>query len=124
MWNAVFERIRFWRSVDRLGPDVPWTHWRLHWPVLMRRLAQKKFYAFGEEAEFRAGAYAVCCSKISLGKQVVIRPGSMLFADPRVDGLCITIEDRAMLGSSVHIYVSNHEFSDPTRSVMSQGHRP
>jgi len=28
--HEIFERIRFWRSADRIGPDIPWNHWRLH----------------------------------------------------------------------------------------------
>lgn len=34
----------------------------------------------------------------------------------------ITIEDGVMLGSGVHIYVSNHRFDDPTKPIIDQGH--
>lgn len=122
MWSELMARIRFWRMADRLGPDIPWTHWRLHFPAKMRRLCEKKFASFGAGAEFRPGAYAVCCSKISLGRRVVIRPGSMLFADPRAGGAGIVIEDDVMLGSGVHIYVHNHRFDDPALPIIDQGH--
>jgi acetyltransferase-like isoleucine patch superfamily enzyme len=115
-------RLRFWSSADRLGPDVPSTHWRLHFPTKMRVLCARKFKRFGEGAEFRAGAYAIGCSKISLGRRVVIRPGSMLFADPRENGAGIVIEDDVMIGSAVHIYVHNHRFDDPGRPIIDQGH--
>lgn len=118
-------RIGFWRQADRLGPDIPWTHWQLHFKPTMIRLAAKKFRKFGAGAEFRPGAYAVTCSKIELGKRVVIRPGTMLFADPRdtISGR-ILIEDDVMLGSGVHIYVANHRFDNPNQPLIDQGHSP
>lgn len=118
------DRLRFWNDADRLGPDMPSTHWRLHFRSTMLRLCRKKFRRFGSDAEFRPGAYAVCCSKISLGNRVVVRPGCMLFADPRHDGAGITIEDDVMLGSGVHIYVHSHRFDDPARPIIDQGYSP
>lgn len=115
-------RINFWRTADRIGPDIPLTHWRLHFPHLMKRLCREKFAHFGEGAEFRPGAYAVFCSRISLGRRVVIRPGCMLFADWRTDAANITIEDDVMLGSDVHIYVHNHRFDDRTLPIIDQGY--
>jgi len=120
----IFRSIRFWMVADRLGPDIPWTHWRLHVKSSMIRLCRAKFKVFGEGAEFRPGAYAICCSKISLGKRVVVRPGCMLFADPREGGAGIFIEDDVMLGSGVHIYVANHRFDNPQIPIINQGHYP
>jgi len=120
--REIIERIRYWRNADRIGPDVPWTHWRLHFKSSMEALCHKKFKHFGNGAEFRPGAYAVVCSKIALGDRVVIRPGTMLFADPREDGSGITIEEGAMLGSGVHIYVANHSFDDPDKMIIDQVH--
>jgi acetyltransferase-like isoleucine patch superfamily enzyme len=114
--------IKFWREADRIGPDIPLTHWRLHFKATMRILCAAKFMRFGSGAEFRAGAYAVCCSKINIGDRVIIRPGSMLFADPREGGASITIENDVMLGSCVHIYVHNHRFDDSTVAVIDQGY--
>ncbi|MFA5462066.1 MAG: hypothetical protein WC274_08305 [Sulfurimonas sp.] len=72
----------------------------------MIKICTKKFKQFGKNAEFRAGAYAITCSKISLGNNVIIRPNCMLFADPRdkQEGEII-IEDNVMIGSGVHIYM-------------------
>ncbi len=114
--------LKFWRNADRIGPDIPWTHWRLHFKASMRHLCGAKFLKFGAGAEFRAGAYAICCSKICLGDRVIIRPGCMLFADPRNGGAGITIEDHVMIGSSVHFYVHNHKFDDPNLSIIDQGY--
>ena len=90
----------------------------------MLKLCKRKFKHFADSAEFRPGAYSICCSKISLGNRVVIRPGTMLFADPRDDGAGITIEDDVMLGSGVHIYVHNHRFEDPSIPIIDQGYHP
>ena len=47
----------------------------------------------------------------------------MLFASPYESNCChIQIGDFALIGSGVHIYVSNHKFSDPTKAIYFQGH--
>ena len=117
------KRIKFWSSVDRIGPDIPWTHWRLHYPALMRSLCRKKFKKFGPGSEFRPGSYAVNCSEISLGANVIIRPGTIMMGVKGGSGHII-IEDNVMLGSGVHIYVSNHRFEDPDKDLIEQGHYP
>lgn len=120
----IIKRIAFWRTVDRIGLDVPITHWRLYFNSTMRKLAHSKFRHFGDGAEIRPGAYVVVCSKVSLGRRVIVRPGCMFFADPRPEGAGITIEDDVMLGSGVHIYVNNHIFDDVKRPIIDQGHSP
>ena len=122
IFGELHERLKFWRGADRIGPDIPLTHWRLHFKSTMQRLCSAKFMRFGDGAEFRPGAYAICCSKISLGRRVIIRPGSMLFADPREGGAGITLEDDVMLGSGVHIYVHSHAFDNPDIPIIDQGH--
>ena len=113
----LFSRIRFWKNADRLGPDIPLTHWKLYFPKKARKLCDEKFKRFGKGAEFRPGAYAVKCSKISLGNRVVIRPTTMLFGNGE-----IIVGDDVMLGSGVHIYTANHEFSNPDVPIIDQGH--
>jgi acetyltransferase-like isoleucine patch superfamily enzyme len=117
----ILDRWQFWKSVDRLGPDLPATYWRLFFKSTMLKLCKEKFREFGEGAEFRPGAYAICCSKIRIGKRVIIRPGCMFFADPREGGQGITIEDHVMLGSGVHIYVHNHQFESLDIPLIDQG---
>lgn len=122
--SALMNRIRFWRGADRLGPDVPWTHWRLHFPELALRLCRGKFQRFGDLAEFRPVAYAEACSKIAIGSRVVIRPGCMLFADPVPEEAGITIEDDVLIGAGVHIYSANHRFESVKTSIIEQGFSP
>ncbi|MFC4209937.1 acyltransferase [Pedobacter lithocola] len=115
-------KIKFDKNADRLGPDIPFTHWRLYFKKLMLKICKKKFKYFSDTAEFRAGAYAVCCSKISIGKRVVIRPGTMLFASPGDNGRGIIIEDDVLVGSGVHCYTGNHTFKNLNIPIIDQGH--
>lgn len=117
-------RIKFWLSADRLGPDMPLTHWCLYFKSLMVKLCQKKFKRFDKTADFRPGAYAFCCSKISIGKNVVIRPGSILHADERPGEKGIIIEDQVLLGSNVHIYTNNHKYDNLNTPIINQGYYP
>lgn len=117
-------KIRFWKNTDRIGPDIPWTHWRLHFQCTMSALCKRRFLNFGEKAEFRFGAYAIGCSKISIGKRVIIRPETMLFGESETLTESILIEDDVMLGSGVHIYVSNHRFDTTSIPIIDQGYYP
>lgn len=120
--KEIGQRIHFYRKADRIGPDIPLTHWRLYFPTTMEKLCKKKFAFFGEGASFRPGAYAVGCSKIHIGQRVIIRPGTMLFADPRSGGAGIIIEDDVLIGSCVHFYNLNHRFLDVQKPIIDQGH--
>lgn len=122
--QEVFNRIKFWRTADRLGPEIPWTYWRLHFRTAMTALCKKKFKHFGEGAELRPGSYIVCASKISVGKRVIIRPGSVFEADPRDGEHGITIEDDVLLSPGVHMYTNDHEFKDQSVPIFYQDHKP
>lgn len=120
--NDLIKKIRFDKNADRLGPDIPFTHWLLFFKKPMLTLCRKKFKSFSSTSEFRVGAYAVCCSKICIGKRVVIRPGTMLFASPGIDGAGIVIEDDVLIGSGVHVYTGNHSFKNVNVPIIDQGH--
>ena len=127
LWDDIRERYRFWSTADRIGPDIPLTHWRLYVPSLMERLCKQKFRSFGDQAVFRPGAYAMSCSKISIGARVIIRPGTMLVAGPHIAAPGeqqgdIIIEDDAMLASGVQVYTTGHKFYDTSRPISQQGY--
>lgn len=124
MLGLIWSKFKFDSQADRIGPDLLFTHWRLYFKPLMEKLCKKKFKYFGENADVRPGVYVIGCSKISIGKRVSLRPGTMLFADPREDGAGITIEDDVLIGSDVHFYVHNHRFDDPKIPIINQGHYP
>lgn len=113
-----YDKYLFCKKADRIGPDIPFTHWRLHFKSTMKALCYEKFKRFGDNCEFRPGAYAIWCSAISLGDRVVIRPSSMLFSYP---GSLIEIEDDVLIGSGVHIYVSKHQFESSKLPIIDQG---
>lgn len=108
-------------DADRLGPDMLSTHFKFYFPSLQKKICEKKFAYFGQNAEFRMGAYAVCCSNIKIGDNVVIRPNSVLIATQNGE---INIEKNVLIGMGVHIYVSNHKFEDVTIPIYYQGHSP
>ena len=121
-FSEMLSKLRFWHLADRIGPDIPFTHWRLHFKSSMTKLCRKKFKEFGVDAEFRPGAYAEACSKISIGDYVVIRPGTYLFADPTPGGGEIIIENKVLIGAGVHFYTNNHTFDDETIPIYDQGY--
>lgn len=117
----IIKKFKFWLVEKRIGPDMPLTHFLLHFRGLGYWLCKKKFKAFGCNASVRSGVYAVATDKIEIGNNVTIRPGTMLHADPRSGGAGIKIEDKALLGSSVHIYVDTHRYDMIDRPIYDQG---
>lgn len=122
MIREFIKKYKFWKNTDRIGPDIPLTHWRLFFKSTMIKLGKKKFYYFSDSAEIRPGAYIVGCSQISIGKNVVIRPAVQLHGETATLDVSIIIDDDVLIGSGVHIYVENHNFSDPTIPIYYQGH--
>jgi acetyltransferase-like isoleucine patch superfamily enzyme len=118
----LIKKIKFDLNADRIGPDIPFTHWKLFFKKPMLNLCKRKFKSFGNNSEFRAGAYAIGCSNIEIGSRVVIRPGAMLFAEPKEEGIGIKIEDDVLIGSGVHIYTGNHCFDRLDIPIIDQGH--
>lgn len=62
-------KFRYDLREDRLGPDLPFTHYKLYRIWSMHKLCKKKFQYFGSTSEFKPGAYAISCSKISIGRR-------------------------------------------------------
>lgn len=121
----LFKKIKYNKEADRIGPDMPFTHWRLYYKKKMLALCKSKFKKFADDADFRAGAYAVGCSQIEIGRRVVIRPQSMLFGETvSPTETSIVIEDDVLIGSGVHIYVNNHKFDNLALPIIDQGHYP
>lgn len=121
---SIYRKLKFWITCNRLGPDIPLTHFLLYSNRWGNRLCKRKFQRFGDNSSFRPFAYAIETQKISIGRNVVIRPGTMLFASPLDGGgdTHIKIADDVLIGSGVNIYVSNHRFSDTSKTISLQGH--
>lgn len=120
----LIKKIKYDLNCDRIGPDIPFTHWRLFFRNKMLSLCKKKFYNFSQGAEVRPGAYIVGCSKVDIGKNVIIRPGCRIFAESNSHDKTIIIEDNVMLGSLVSIYVNNHRYDKSNVEIIEQGHYP
>lgn len=124
MIREIVKKYKFWKNTDRIGPDIPGTHWRLYFKSTMLKLCQKKFHYFDNTAEIRPGAYVIGCSQISIGRNVVIRPQSQLHGETKTTSISIVIEDDVMIGCGVHIYVENHRFDRMDIPLIDQGHYP
>ena len=98
MLSQFINKYKFDINADRIGPDIPFTHWRLYFQEKMQSLCKTKFKRFSDTAQFRPGAYAVGCSKIEIGNRVIVRPGCMFFGESVNLETSIIIEDDVMMG--------------------------
>ncbi len=120
---SLLRKFRFWVDSPRIGPDIPLTHFLLYSKRAGKWLGRRKLKYFGSGAEIRPHAYLVETRHISLGRNVVVRPGCKLFAVPSHDGTGqIIIDENVLIGCDVHFYVSNHTFSDSACDISQQGH--
>ena len=120
--RRTLKKFSFWLKEDRLGPDMPLTHWLLYSNRLGSAFCRRKFKRFAVGASVRPGVYVIACSKVEIGNDVVLRPGVMIHADPRPEGEGVVIEDKVLIGSSVHMYVDTHRFDDRAKTVYEQGY--
>lgn len=118
---ALFRRLRFWWTEPRIGPDIPLTHWMLHFPGLGRRLAERKLARFGAGSSLRPFCNLVRTDRIEIGERVVIRPQTIIMAN---DIARIIIGDDVLIGSGAHFYAANHSFDRPDILIAAQGHSP
>lgn len=117
----MFKRLFWYWKTNRLGPDMMTTHPLLFFKKTNKWICTKKFEKFDEGSEFRPYAYAICTKNISIGKNVTIRPGTMLFADDTDTGQ-IVIQDDVEIGPGVHFYVNDHAYDDTTVPIKYQGY--
>ena len=92
----LYKKIKFDLKTDRIGPDIPFTHWKLFFQTKMLKLCKKKFQYFADSAQIRPGAYIVGCSKIRIGERVIIRPGCRFFGESSTLESSIVIEDNVI----------------------------
>lgn len=122
MLFEIYKKYKFNKNADRISQNMLFTRWRLYFKHKMSQLCKNGFRGLADDVDFRPGAYAIGCLQISIGKRNVIRPNSMLLTDtPDKSELSIRIEDNGMIGSGVHIYVSNHRFDDLDTPFIDQG---
>lgn len=113
------------KKSDRIGPDQLLNHWKLYFRSIGIAYCKRIFLEFGEGSLIRPNSYIVGCSKVRIGKNVVIRPSTMIFAETVIEMNCsVEIEDNVLLASGVHIYVNDHKFDDPFDEIYNQGYYP
>jgi acetyltransferase-like isoleucine patch superfamily enzyme len=120
----IINKIKYDLQSDRIGPDIPFTHWKLYFKKTMHNFCERKFKRFTDSTEIRPGAYIMGCSRIELGKGVILRPNCMLFGESCSLSVSIKIEDYVMLGAGVHIYINNHRYDNVEIPIYHQGYYP
>jgi len=118
---SLFKRLRFWATTQRIGPDIPLTHWKLYFPRAGEKLARRKLARFGQGSSIRTHCYLVETQHIEIGDRVVIRPHTMLMADAYAR---IIIGNDVLMGAGVHMYVNNHRFDRTDVPIAEQGYFP
>lgn len=102
---------------DRFGPDLILTHWMLYFDITNRWLARKKLGKLGKGAEVRPQVTIIGGKNISLGDNVVLRPGTYFNAA----GGKIIIGDNVLLGPNIYISTTHHHFADTSKPILFQG---
>jgi len=122
---SVLKRLIYSFKADRIGPDLPYTHFLLHFNFTRSKLCKHKFKFFGQGAEIRPYAFISGCSNVIIGARTVIRPNCFLYANSYLSDSIggIIIEEDVLIGNGVHIYSSNHIFSNLRKPINSQGHK-
>jgi acetyltransferase-like isoleucine patch superfamily enzyme len=94
----------------------------LHSRHLGKWLCRRKFRRFGKNAELRPYAFATQTKGISIGDNVVIRPGTNLGGpiDPQAE---LIIEDDVLIGPDAYIVCDDHAFEDTAKPIRQQGNR-
>jgi len=103
----------------RIGPDIPVTHWLLHFNF-GQNLLKKKLLKCGKNVCLRPGCVMTDMNSIEIGDNVIIRPGTELHANTEKRAKII-IEDNVLIGPGVFVTVNNHNFSDSNSLIMDQG---
>jgi acetyltransferase-like isoleucine patch superfamily enzyme len=117
----MIKKLKFWLFSKRIGPEMILTHWMLHFKSTMKFLTKKKLGHIGIDSEIRPGASLMETQNIYIGDRVVIRPPSLLQAD---DFGKITIDNNALIGPGLHVYVNNHKWDDHETPIQDQGYYP
>lgn len=66
--DELINRWNWSKGVDRIGPDLLYSHVLSYAPKLYKQYCQEKFGGFGEGAELRPGVIVNYCSNVYVGK--------------------------------------------------------
>jgi len=95
------------------------THWLLHFRFGQRWMLSK-LRKCGKNVWLRPGCLLVYTDSIEIGDNVVVRPGTQIYAcTPK--GANIIIEKNVLIASNVLITVSSHEYRNSNMPILLQG---
>ena len=106
-------------NAKRIGPDILATKWLLHFG-LGQKIIKRKLLKCGKNVWLRPGCILVDMDSIMIGDNVVIRPGTELYANT-ANNAKIIIENNVLIGSNVVITTNNHNYSNPDVPIILQG---
>ena len=66
MLIQLIKKIKFDYISDRIGPDLPFTHWKLYFNKKMLSFCKKKFKKFSNSAQFRPGLMLLVVQRLKL----------------------------------------------------------
>jgi acetyltransferase-like isoleucine patch superfamily enzyme len=107
-----------WRA-KRIGPDILATYWLLHFGFGQKWI-QRKLAKCGKNVWLRPGCILVDMDSMEIGDNIVIRPGTEIYANSSRKAKII-IENNVLIGSKVIITVNNHKYSNPYIPIIKQG---
>ena len=108
-------------STDRLGPDLPLTHFLMNFKFIKKWLIKKKIHKTGENFDLRPYVSIVGGKNISIGNNITLRPFTQIHASSKEGGAQVTIEDDVLIAPDVFITTNNHNFANINKPIRLQG---
>jgi len=118
----MFSSLKFFLFFPKIGPDMYFTHWLLYIKTTRLWFQKKKLYQIGENSEIRPYVTINGTNSISIGKNVIVPPGTILSAMADDPENWIEIEDDVLLGPNVSIYSATHNYKDTETPIKYQGY--
>lgn len=118
----MFKHLNFILFYPKIGSDMYLTHWLLYFKPFRLWFQKRKIKNLGENSEIRPHCTILGTDNVTIGKNVIIPPGTTISTFPGNIDSQVVIEDDVLLGPNVAIYSSTHRFDDPEVSVKLQGY--
>ena len=106
-------------KLKRIGPDLAVTHWLLHFKF-GQKIIKKKFAKCGKNVQIRPGCILVNLNLIEMGDNVVIRPGTQIYANT-IGKARVVIENNVLIAPNVFIATGDHDYKNPNVPIIFQG---
>jgi len=107
---------------DRIGFDTPFfwlVKYRFAW---FQKYLRGKFLQCDSSLDIRYGSIVVGPSRVSIGRNFILRPFVQIYAESEDMYPSVIIGDDVMFAPGVELQVNNHVFNDPSIPISSQGY--